>query len=103
MAFTLVHSLSSTAPQEADGVIRALRHLNGLSVDGQELLVKCSAATQQYADEYLARKVATWTNFIIFSPGLDPNIRSLSGTTPLSIHLALPLPHALTMSLILLI
>ena len=46
-----------TALQEADGVIRALRHLNGLDVDGQELLVKCSAATQQYADEYLARKV----------------------------------------------
>ena len=38
-------------------MIRALRHLNGLSVDGQDLLVKCSAATQQYADEYLARKV----------------------------------------------
>jgi len=38
-------------------VIRALRHLNGLAVDGQDLLVKCSAATQQYADEYLARKV----------------------------------------------
>ena len=40
-------------------MIRALRHLNGLSVDGQDLLVKCSAATQQYADEYLARKVVT--------------------------------------------
>jgi len=40
-------------------VIRALRHLNGLAVDGQDLLVKCSAATQQYADEHLARKVVT--------------------------------------------
>ncbi len=42
-------------------MIRALRHLNGLAVDGQDLLVKCSAATQQYADEYLARKVVTLT------------------------------------------
>ena len=42
--------------EEADGVVRALRHLNNLAVDGQELLVKCSAGTQQYVDEHVARK-----------------------------------------------
>ena len=54
----IVKAVTRAERQEADGVIRALRHLNGLSVDGQDLLVKCSAATQQYADEYLARKVS---------------------------------------------
>lgn len=42
--------------EEADGVVRALRHLSALAIDGQELLVKCSAATQQYVDEHVARK-----------------------------------------------
>lgn len=43
--------------EEADGVIRALSHLSNLSVDGQELLVKCNAATQKYIDDYKLRKV----------------------------------------------
>lgn len=42
--------------EEADGVVRALRHLSNLAIDGQELLLKCSAATQQYVDEFVARK-----------------------------------------------
>lgn len=43
--------------EEADGVMRALAHLNNLAVDGQELLLKCNAATQKYIDDYKLRKV----------------------------------------------
>ena len=43
--------------EDAEGVMRALGHLNNLSVDGSELLVKCNAATQKYIDDYKARKV----------------------------------------------
>jgi RNA recognition motif-containing protein len=43
--------------EDAEGVMRALAHLNNLSVDGSELLVKCNAATQKYIDDYKARKV----------------------------------------------
>jgi RNA recognition motif. (a.k.a. RRM, RBD, or RNP domain) len=32
--------------EDAEGVLRALRLLNNLSLDGQELLVKCNTATQ---------------------------------------------------------
>ena len=71
-------------------MIRALRHLNGLSVDGQDLLVKCSAATQQYADEYLARKVSHCSSRIPVIPCKiaaashtpEPTGRSHSKTRP---------------------
>ena len=33
--------------EDAEGVLRALRLLNGLSLDGQELLLKCNTATQK--------------------------------------------------------
>lgn len=33
--------------EDAEGVLRALRLLNSLSLDGQELLLKCNTATQK--------------------------------------------------------
>ena len=35
----------------------AVKLLNGLSVDGQELLIKCNTATQKYIEEFEANKV----------------------------------------------
>ena len=42
--------------ETAEGVLRALRLLHNLSVDGQELLLKCNTATQRYIDDYQAVK-----------------------------------------------
>ena len=42
--------------ETAEGVLRALRLLHNLSLDGQELLLKCNTATQRYIDEYQASK-----------------------------------------------
>lgn len=42
----------------ADGVLKALRLLNGLALDGQELMVKTDSATQRYIDEYAAQQEA---------------------------------------------
>lgn len=39
--------------QEADGVFRATQLLQGLDVDGQQLMVKPDTATQRYLDSYL--------------------------------------------------
>ena len=33
-------------------MMQALTHLSNLALDGQELLLKCNAATQKYIDEY---------------------------------------------------
>lgn len=38
--------------ETAEGVLRALRLLHNLSLDGQELLLKCNTATQRYIDDY---------------------------------------------------
>lgn len=42
--------------EDAEGVLRALRLLGGLALDGQELLLKCNSATQKYVDDFQARK-----------------------------------------------
>ena len=42
--------------EDAEGVLRALRLLHNLSLDGQELLLKCNTATQRYIDDYQASK-----------------------------------------------
>lgn len=42
--------------EDAEGVLRALRLLHNLSLDGQELLLKCNTATQRYIDDYEATK-----------------------------------------------
>ena len=42
--------------QDAEGVLRALRLLHNLALDGQELLLKCNTATQRYIDDYQANK-----------------------------------------------
>ena len=42
--------------ETAEGVLRALRLLHNLSLDGQELLLKCNTATQRYIDDYQANK-----------------------------------------------
>ena len=42
--------------EAAEGVLRALRLLHNLSLDGQELLLKCNTATQRYIDDYQANK-----------------------------------------------
>lgn len=42
--------------ETAEGVLRALRLLHNLSLDGQELLLKCNTATQRYIDDYQAHK-----------------------------------------------
>ena len=41
--------------EEAEGVVKALQLLNGLDLDGQELLLKPNSATQKYTEE-LARR-----------------------------------------------
>lgn len=41
--------------QEADGVYRATQLLQGLDVDGQQLMVKPDTATQRYLDSYMHR------------------------------------------------
>ena len=38
--------------EDAESVLRALRLLNGLALDGQDLLLKCNTATQKYAALY---------------------------------------------------
>lgn len=38
--------------EDAEGVLRALRLLNNMALDGQELLVKCNTATQKYIEAY---------------------------------------------------
>ncbi len=43
--------------EDADGVLRSLRFLNGLKIDGQELLLKGNSATQKYIEEYEQNKV----------------------------------------------
>ena len=42
--------------ETAEGVLRALRLLHNLSLDGQELLLKCNTATQRYIDDYQTSK-----------------------------------------------
>jgi len=42
--------------EDAEGVLRAIRLLHGLKIDGQELLVKGNTATQKYIEEYEAQK-----------------------------------------------
>ena len=42
--------------ENAEGVLRALRLLHNLSLDGQELLLKCNTATQRYIDDYQTSK-----------------------------------------------
>ena len=42
--------------ETAEGVLRALRLLHNLSLDGQELLLKCNTATQRYIEDYQANK-----------------------------------------------
>lgn len=44
--------------EDAEGVLRALRLLNNLKLDGQELLLKCNAATLKYTEQYETRKAA---------------------------------------------
>ena len=44
--------------EDAEGVLRAMRLLNGLKLDGSELLLKCNAATQKYTEQYEAQKAA---------------------------------------------
>ncbi|GFR49350.1 hypothetical protein Agub_g11374 [Astrephomene gubernaculifera] len=44
--------------EDAEGVLRAMRLLNGLKLDGQELLLKCNAATQKYTEQYEQQKAA---------------------------------------------
>ena len=44
--------------EEAEGVEKALQLLNGLALDGQELLLKPNTATQRYIEELAARKAA---------------------------------------------
>ncbi len=43
--------------EDAEGVLRAIRFLNGLKIDGQELLLKGNSATQKYIEEYEQNKV----------------------------------------------
>lgn len=43
--------------EDAEGVLRAIRYLNGLKVDGQELLIKGNSATQKYIEDYEQVKV----------------------------------------------
>jgi RNA recognition motif-containing protein len=43
--------------EDAEGVLRAIRYLNGLKVDGQELLIKGNSATQKYIEDYEQAKV----------------------------------------------
>ena len=38
--------------QDAEGVLRALRLLNAVKIDGQELLLKSNSATQKYLEAY---------------------------------------------------
>lgn len=40
---------------DAEGVLRAIRLLNGLKLDGQELLLKSNTATQKYVEAYEAQ------------------------------------------------
>lgn len=42
--------------EDAEGVLRALRLLNGVKVDGQELQLKANSATQKYVEFYEAKK-----------------------------------------------
>jgi RNA-binding protein 25 len=42
--------------QDAEGVLRALRLLNGVKIDGQELLLKSNTATQKYLEAYEAQR-----------------------------------------------
>ncbi|KXZ56101.1 hypothetical protein GPECTOR_2g983 [Gonium pectorale] len=44
--------------EDAEGVLRAMRLLNGLKLDGSELLLKCNAATQKYTEQYEQQKTA---------------------------------------------
>lgn len=44
--------------EDAEGVLRALRLLNGLTLDGQQLVVKPDSGTQRYIDEYVAKREA---------------------------------------------
>lgn len=44
--------------EEAEGVLHALQYLNKLSLDGQELMLKCTTATQNYVDAYQLKKEA---------------------------------------------
>ena len=41
--------------QSPDAVTRALRLLNNLKVDGQELLLKCTSATERYIQQHQVR------------------------------------------------
>lgn len=43
--------------EDADGCLRAIRLLNGLKVDAQELLLKANTITKVYIDEYEANKM----------------------------------------------
>ena len=42
--------------EEAEGVLAALRLLNNLKLDGQELLLKMNTPTQKYVDEFRAQQ-----------------------------------------------
>lgn len=42
--------------EDAEGVLRALRLLSNMSIDGQELLVKSNSATQKYVEAYEREK-----------------------------------------------
>lgn len=42
--------------EEAEGVLAAMRLLNNLKLDGQELLLKMNTPTQKYVDEYRAQQ-----------------------------------------------
>ncbi len=54
--------------EDAEGVLRAIRLLNGLKIDGQELMVKGNTATQRYLEAYELSKVpamGTWDRAVI--------------------------------------
>ncbi|KIY94795.1 RNA-binding protein 25 [Monoraphidium neglectum] len=44
--------------EEAEGVLRAIRLLNGVKLDGQELMLKSNTATQKYLEAYEADRDA---------------------------------------------
>ncbi|GBF89651.1 hypothetical protein Rsub_02369 [Raphidocelis subcapitata] len=45
--------------EDAEGVLRSIRLLNGVKLDGQELLLKSNSATQKYLEAYEAERDAT--------------------------------------------
>ncbi|KAL2510394.1 splicing factor PWI domain-containing protein/RNA recognition motif (RRM)-containing protein [Forsythia ovata] len=48
--------------ESAEGVLRALRLLNKLSVDGQELMLNVNQATREYLKQYVEKKVESSKN-----------------------------------------